>query len=140
VELICVRKRFCLFAQTAVKHAAMAYDIAELQDTKLSSFAHDEYFSCLSNQRLGHTLLTAFNLASTQVLLKECAPGEESLRPPVQPAQRLVCASVRASRHASTHRSLSLSANLPDFALHGDCLRRTQELRRFPRGHGVGGG
>jgi len=59
-------------SKTAVKHVAIAYDEAELQEhTKRSSFAHDEYFSRLCNQRLGHTLLTAFSLASTQVLLKE---------------------------------------------------------------------
>lgn len=67
------------WSQTAVKHVAIAYDEAELQEhTKRSSFAHDEYFSRLSNQRLGHTLLTAFSLASTQVLLKECAPNRRS--------------------------------------------------------------
>jgi hypothetical protein len=98
-----VRTRFRLFAQTAVKHAVVAYDEVELEDTKLSSFGPDEYFAHLSTQRLGHTLLTAYNLASTQVLLKECAPGNASPLPSAERTQRLtgemVCA--RVSPYAS---------------------------------------
>jgi hypothetical protein len=64
-----------LWVQTAVKSAAIAYDQAELGDTQPSTFSPDTYFPRLSNQRLGHTLLTAASVASTQVLLKEYTPA-----------------------------------------------------------------
>jgi hypothetical protein len=138
VTLIRVRTRFRLVAQTAVKHAVVAYDEAELEDARVSSFAHDEYFARLSNQRLGHTLLTAFSLASTQVLLKECAPGLPTLSRTRAAADGRdgMCAreSVPISRTADC-RCLRLGLTRPPR------LRLfAQELRRVPRGHGVGSG